>query len=314
MRPCSAAVRAFLDGWGPRTRAAVCDLYTFTWISGEVFRFASWQQSVAAPAPETDGPLITFPRDVVIDRGKTTTQVGVTVDVMDVHLYTTEADLIANGGTISWQDALRQGLFDGAYCEMWRCFMSPPGTVIGTIVWFEGHVGDVEIGRTRCTLHVKSLLNLLKAQMPKRLFQSSCTFVFGDPQCGFDRDVDGPAGPSGGGPAYATTVTVDGGTTQSQLHVTGLAPDPATIFNQGTAVGVTGANAGYKRTIVSLRSEIAYLLYPWVFPVVEGDTFRFLPGCPHTLDACLGTFHNVQADGSARDGGWPFIPPPETAI
>ncbi len=315
MRPCTAAVRTLLDNWGPLSDNAICDLYTFTLVSGEVFRFSGWQNSISAPAPETDAPLISFPRGPIVDRKKTKTQLGIEVDILDIEIMVSGDELVANGGTISWQDAIRQGLFDGARCEVWRCFMSrasttAPFTVVGTIVWFYGRIGDIEIGRTKCSIKVKSLLDLLNVQMPKRLFQAACTFVFGDTQCKFNRAVDGAAGPGGGGPSYAQDITCDVGTIQSQIVVDGgLVPVPSTLFNQGTLIGLTGNNLGYKRSITFVQNDIIYLLHPWIFPVVVGDQFTVLPGCDHTVDTCTLIFNNL-----INFGGFPYIPPPETAI
>jgi hypothetical protein len=43
--------------------------------------------------------------------------------------------------------------------------------------------------------------------------------------------------------------------------------------------------------------------------VAIGDTFRFLPGCDHTAASCQSTFNNLS-----RYGGFPYIPPRETAV
>ncbi len=306
-RPCTAAVQSLLDNWNPRSRNAICDLYTFTLAGGEVLRYSGWQKAIRAPAPETDSPLVAFPLGPPIKRNKTKVQIGVQVDVLEIDVYAS-ANLALSGGAISWQDAMRGGLFDGAYCSLWRCFMSPPGTVVGTIAWFYGRVADVDIGRTAIKIQVKSLLDLLTAQMPRRLFQAACTHVFGDAMCGYDRAVDGAAGPGGGGPAYAQDITCTVGTLQSQIHYADAAPDPATLFNNGTLVGLTGANAGYKRSITQIIGGVVYLLDPWIFPVEIGDTFTLLPGCDHTLATCDGTFGNLP-----RFGGFPYIPPPESA-
>ena len=174
--------------------------------------------------------------------------------------------------------------------------MSPPGTVVGTIAWFYGRVGDVDIGRTKMVIRVKSLLDLLTAQMPKRLFQAGCTFVFGDAMCGFDRN------------AMAQDITCVTGTRQSQIVYSGAAPDPTTLYDNGTLIGKTGANTGYKRTITKLVDGVIYLLDPWIFPVEVGDAFTMLPGCDHTLDTCRDTFDNLD-----HFGGFPYIPPPENA-
>lgn len=314
-RPCTAAVTSLLTGWNPLSQITSCDLYTFTLNSGEVFRYSGWQKALSAPAPETDSPLISFVLGPKFHRKQTKIQLGIEVDELEIDVYALNSEpLSANGGNISWQNALHYGLFDGAYCELWRCFMSRaspllPFTVVGTIVWFYGRVADVEVGRTKNIIKVKSLLDLLNVQMPKRLFQAGCTFVFGDAMCGYDRETDGAAGPGGGGPPYAQTVAATSGTIQSQIHVSGLVPSPTTLFNQGTLVGLTGLNTGYKRTITLIDAGVIYLLHPWIFTVSVGDTFTILPGCDHTLATCTDTFNNLE-----HFGGFPYIPPPETAV
>src|SRR5439155_15097858 len=133
--------------------------------------------------------------------------------------------------------AARVGLFDGASVELDRFFAPPaPGsagvldTSLGAIVWFYGRVAETEIGRSKIEIKVKSLINLLAIQqMPRRLYQAACTHAFGDAMCGFDRA------------SLAQTAAALAGSTQSEIH-TGLSPSPASLFDQGTMLGVTGQN------------------------------------------------------------------------
>lgn len=301
-RPCTAAVQSLLDNWNPRSQNAIADLYTFTLSGGEVLRYSGWQKALSAPAPETDDPVITFDLGPKFHRNKTKVQIGVQVDELEIEVYTSAEALVLNGGALTWQEALRGGLFDGSYCALWRCFMSKPADdatfeVVGTVSWFYGRIADVEIGRTKNKIKVKSLLDLLNVQMPRRLFQAACTHIFGDAMCGFDRAT------------MAQDITCTVGTMQSQIHYAGPAPVPSTLYDNGTLIGKSGANTGYKRTIIKLTGGVAFLLEPWIFPVEIGDEFTMLPGCDHTLDTCNGTFDNLS-----RFGGFPYIPPPESAV
>jgi hypothetical protein len=106
----------------------------------------------------------------------------------------------------------------------------------------------------------------------------------------------------------AETASALAGSTQSEIHTT-LAPSPATLFDQGTMIGLSGANAGLTRTIRQMTGGVVYQLKAWLYPVAAGDTFRFLPGCDHTVPTCENAFDNL-----ARYGGFPYIPPPETAV
>jgi uncharacterized phage protein (TIGR02218 family) len=296
-RPCTDDVKLLLDDWGPTSRMAICDLYTFYLIGGEILRYSGWQKALSVPAPQTNSPLIDFPLGAKLKRNKTKFQIGVQVDEMDIEIYAADETIVTNGGTITWQEALHKGLFDGAYLDMWRCFMSPPGIPIGTITWFYGRVADVDVGRTKSVIKVRSLLDLLSQQMPRRLFQAACTHIFGDAMCLFDRTT------------MAQDITATGGTLQSQINFSGFAPSPSTLYDQGTITGKTGANTGYKRTITHLKSGIVYILDPWVFTVNIGDEFTLLPGCDHTLETCTNTFNNAE-----HFGGFPYIPPPDNAV
>src|SRR6266700_2253978 len=196
-RLCTPALTTFLDGWDSTTGAQIADLYIFTLITGEVLYYSGFQTPLLAPLANTSSPLLNFQLGPKFARTKVKVQIGPQIDELEVAVYAGEDDLVAmdSGGTLTWQKAFWSGIFDGAYCELLRAFinvtpgMPPTMEVVGTITWFYGRIGDVEIGRTRCLVRVKSLLDLLTVQMPRRLFQSACNHVFGAPMCGFDRET-----------------------------------------------------------------------------------------------------------------------------
>jgi hypothetical protein len=321
-RPCTSALQTFLDNWTPSTGAQIADLYIFTLITGEVLYYSGFQTPLVAPMANTSSPLFHFQLGPSFQRTKVKTQVGPQIDELEVAIIAGENDLVAMsaGGTLTWQKAFWSGIFDGAYVELLRAFISvtpgiPAGrTVVGTLTWFYGRVGDVEIGRTRCLMRVKNLLDLLTVQMPRRLFQSACNHVFGAPMCGFDRETGISA--IGNTTAFgAQTITCGGASTQNSLTTT-YAPAVSTAYDNGTMIGLTGLNAGFTRTIGKLDAGVIYFLKPWIFPVVAGvDTFKLLAGCDKLLETCTNTFQNQASDGSAgRYGGFPYIPPPESAV
>ncbi len=321
-RPCTATLQTFLDTWNPSTGAQIADLYIFTLITGEVFYYSGFRTALAAPLANTDSPKFLFERGPVFTRTKVKTQIGPQIDELEIAMIVGENDLVAmdSGGTLTWQRAFWSGIFDGADVELLRAFISvTPGipatrTVVGTLTWFYGRIGDVEIGRTRCMVRVKSLLDLLTVQMPRRLFQSACNHVFGSPMCGFNRTTGVSA--IGNTTAFgAQTITCGAGSDQNSLK-TSYSPAVSTAYDNGTVIGLAGLNAGFTRTIGKLTGGTIYYLKPWIFPVVAGvDTFTLLPGCNKLLNTCINTFQNQAANGSAgRYGGFPYIPPPESAV
>jgi uncharacterized phage protein (TIGR02218 family) len=293
------------------------DLYTFALASGEVLRYSGWTTALHLPGTVFPVGSLNYSGTSEIDfalgprfgRSKVTTRIGVEPTELDIEVLAGASDLI---GTFPFAEAVRVGLFDGASVELDRFFAPPNGSAaldasLGAIVWFYGRVADSEIGRSKIILKVKSLMNLLAVQqMPRRLYGAACTHVFGDAMCGYDR--------SGGRNALgvttgigAVTVTAFVGSSQAQI-VTGFSPVPATAYDQGTITATSGANTGASRTIARLAGGTALLLKPLLSPITVGDAFELLPGCDHTVATCDTVLQNL-----ARYGGFPYIPPPETA-
>lgn len=327
MRQATAAVQNYLANWGPATEASIADLYTFTLETGEVLRYSGWQIGLSAPAPGTTSPpspSYFFALGPKFNHGGNKTAIGVEIAELEIQLYAGPLDEVGLPGpgaiaappTILWQEALWAGLFDGCLVALDHAIVDWTGgmaTVIGTYNEFTGRVGDIDLGRSKTLIRVKSLLDLLSVQVPRRVWQASCTHIFGQPgvgMCGYDR-VNGLNALGTATGIGAVAVTAGAGSTQNSI-ATGFTPGgsvPPTQYDQGTIIGTSGYNTGYTRTIGKLVGGVAYSLKPWIFPVVTGDGFQLLPGCDHTLPTCQYVLQN-----SGRYGGAPYIPPPETAI
>lgn len=306
MRPASAALQNYLAA---NDTFLVIDLYTFALPSGEVLRYSGWTIPLVIPGTAfAAGSLnynaagyTSFALGPRFNRSMVTTKIGIEPTELDISILAGAGDLIGN---TSFADAVRVGQFDGATVELDRLFAPPqpagsgaPATSLGAIVWFYGRVAETDVGRSKIEIKVKSLLNLLaQQQMPRRLYQAACTHVFGDAMCTFIR-----AG-------MAANVTAEAGSTQAAI-VTSLSPSPPTLYDQGTIVATSGANAGQTRTIARLSGGSVALLKAWLEPVAVGDGFQLLPGCDHTLATCENTFNNL-----IHYGGFPYIPPPELAV
>lgn len=347
MRPCSAALQVFLEG--NDREAIQIDLYTVQLVTGEVFRWTGGTIALTVPADGFPADSInagadrTFALGPGFGRSKVGWKLGVEPESLLVDVYPSEADSI---GTLRLGTAARLGLLDGATVELDRLFaplrafggaltsetsgsdltsetsgdpltseapMSVPApaidTSLGCLVWFRGAIADLTIGRSVISLTVKSPLNRLSTtQFPTRVFYGSCSHAFGGAMCGYSRVAGENAlgDPTGIG---LETITATSGSTQSEIHsafVPSTSPSP---YIEGTIVGVTGANAGFTRTISDHQSGTVYFKLPFVYEVAVGDTFDILPGCPHTVAYCDGVLNNA-----ARFGGFPHIPPPEYGI
>jgi hypothetical protein len=328
MRPCTAALSVYLAA--SNFEAIIVDLFTFSLVTGETLRYSGGNTALtlaAANFPDPNslnyGAAQTFALGPRFGRSKVTTKVGVEPAELDIDVLAGAADLV---GTFPFADAVRLGIFDGATVELDRLFAPPQplpsqgdgaGALapLGCLTWFYGRVAECDVGRSKITMKVKSLMNLLAVQqMPRRIYMASCTFVFGDPMCGYNRvsgasQGNGPSGPSGPstGPGQIT-VTAAAGSTQAVVICT--APPNATWYPEGTMIGLAGANAGYTRSIAAISGTSVSVPKAWLYPVNPGDTFYLQPGCDHTLTGANG----CQAKNNMiRFGGMPYIPPPEQA-
>jgi uncharacterized phage protein (TIGR02218 family) len=283
VKPASAALTALLNG---SEQFIMADLYTFTLVGGSILRY-----SAAPTALIVNGQ--TFASGPKFERSKTKVVIGVQVDELDIKVYPEPTDLI---GDLPFLEAAWQGQLDGALLQLERAFMPAYGdTSPGTVVLFSGRISDIDCSRTGIDMKCRSHLELLNIQMPRRLWQASCTHIFGGPMCQFNR--------------ASLAVTFSAGVGSTQTVITG-APSSTTPFALGTVTGTTGANAGYSRTVAGFLSggTVAVKL-AFLSPVANGDEFQLLPGCDRTIATCTNVFNNA-----VHFGGFPYIPTPETAV
>ncbi len=315
MRPGSAALAAYLAA---HDSVVIADLYTFALTSGETLRYSGWTTALGIAGTSfpsgsvncSSASSVEFLLGPRFGRSKASVKLGVVPAELDIEILAGADDLV---GTFAFADAVRLGIFDGATLELDRLFAPPQNagsaaldTSLGALLWFYGRVAEVEIGRSKIAMKVKSLMNLLAIQqMPRRLYQASCGHVFGDAMCGYSRVTGVAADGTAGGPAQITVTA----TTTDQSLITGAAA-VSSAYVEGTVTGSTGANAGYRRTVANTGngSQIG-LFKPFLYPIAIGDTFTVLPGCDHTTGSggCAGR-NNLK-----RFGGFPYIPPPEFA-
>jgi uncharacterized phage protein (TIGR02218 family) len=284
MKAASPALIALLSS---SDQFIMADLYTITLVGGSILRYSAGPSALVANG-------YAFALGPKFERSKTKIVIGTQVDELQVQLYPETTDLI--GGTPFLQAAW-QGQLDGALLQLERAFMPRYGdTSPGTVVLFSGRISDIECTRTNVDIKCRSHLELLNIQMPRRLWQSSCTHLFGDEMCQFDRS------------SMQVTFSAGLGSTQAQI-ATSISSNPPNLYLQGTVLGMTGANAGSSRTVANMGDGWLYLKLAFLSPVLMGDQFKLLPGCDRTLSTCTNVFNNA-----IHFGGFPYIPTPETAI
>jgi uncharacterized phage protein (TIGR02218 family) len=288
VKPASAALIALLNS---SEQFIMADLYTFTLVGGAtILRYS------AAPTPIVANGYL-FAVGPKFERSKTKVVIGTQVDELDIKIYPEATDLV---GSTPFLEAAWQGQFDGGLVQLVRAFMGANAggygdTSAGTVILFSGRISDIDCSRTGVEMKCRSHLELLNIQMPRRLWQSSCTHVFGDAMCLFNRS------------SLAATFSAANGSTTTVIQG---APTTATPYAQGTIIAVTGGNAGYSRTISSFISGgTVTVKLAFLSSVAVGDQFQLLPGCDRTLATCTNVFNNAL-----HFGGFPYIPTPETAV
>ena len=284
MKAASPALIALLNS---STQFVMADLYTFTLVGGNLLRYSAAPTAIVANG-------FTFAVGPKFERSKTSTVIGTQVDELDIKVYPETTDLI--GGTL-WLEAAWQGQLDGALLQIERAFMPSYGdTSPGTVVLFAGRISDIDCSRTGIDMKCRSHLELLNIQMPRRLWQSSCTHVFGDAMCQFNRAT------------LQASFACLSGSTETQILST-VNPTPAGLYVQGTIFGLTGANAGDSRTVAGMSSGNVSVKLAFLSPPMVGDQFQLLPGCDRSIATCTNVFNNA-----IHFGGMPYIPTPETAV
>ena len=284
MKAASPAMIALLNAG---TQFVMADLYTFTLLGGNMLRYSAAPTAIIANG-------FTFALGPKFERSKTKTVIGTQVDELDIKIYPETTDLI---GATPLLQAAWQGQLDGALLQLDRAFMPNYGdTSPGTVVLFAGRVSDIDCSRTGIEMKCCSHLELLNIQMPRRLWQPSCTHIFGDAMCQFDRT------------SLQASFACLSGSTETQILGT-INPTPAGLYIQGTITGLTGANSGYSRTIAGMSNGTVSVKLAFLSPPATGDQFQLLPGCDRSLATCTNVFNNP-----AHFGGVPFVPTQETAV
>jgi uncharacterized phage protein (TIGR02218 family) len=283
MKPASPALITLLNS---SVQFVMADLFTLTLRGGGVYRYSAAQTALS---DENSNFFALGPK---FERSRTKVVIGVQVDELDLKVYPEATDTL---GGVPWLTAAWTGQLDGALLQVNRLFMQPYGTAVGSVVLFAGRISEIDASRTGIDLKCRSHLELLNIQMPRRLWQQSCTHVFGDNMCLFDRS------------SFAATFAAASGSTATVIQGP---PMTSTPYLQGTIIGTSGANTGEMRTIAgflpgqSVTVKLAFLYTP-----APGDLFELLPGCDHTLVTCTNTFAN-----QIHFGGFPYIPAPENAV
>lgn len=269
------------------------DLFTFRLLSGVVLHYTSadinvvWDGNTFLSKTLDGAPLI--------ERGEITFETGLTVDQLEITIYTDESMTISG---LKWPHAIRVGLLNGAEVEVSRAVAAIGEPIAGIIPRFVGKVGPCNPGRMLSTITVESPLAYLSAPTPRNVYQPSCSNTVYDNACGLNRAARETVVTVASVSADGLTVNVTGASLADAAYVGGFARFATT----------NGGNVSQQVTIADNDGNEVTFLYPFPADLLIGDQLALAPGCPKTMNGC-NAFGNI-----VRFRGDPHVPVPETAI
>lgn len=267
----------------------MADLYTITTVQGDVFRYTNYDfdLTVAGQTYSSSGPIISR-EGISLSLGIEVDNLSISIDCIDDNEW--------NG--INVVQAFHNGQLDGARFKLERIFMDmnkPTDTSAGTIKLFEGRIIEPDLDRNSIQASVASDLDELNVQMPRNLYQPSCSNTLFDHACGLNREN------------YALETVIAAGSTASRILCD--INQPQGWFTQGVIEFLEGGNKGLKRTIRLHELDVLLLTLPLLENPEVGQRIKVYPGCDKRLETCQNRFNNFS-----RFRGAPFIPIPETSV
>ena len=285
MRAASPKLIALLDA----DQFLMADLYTITTVQGDVYRYTNYDYDLVVEGHiySSSGPIIS--------REGISLSLGIEVDNLSMTIDATDNEKFDE---IRVVQAFHNGQMDGARFKLERIFMdinTPTDTSAGTIKLFEGRLIEPEFDRNTIQVSVASDLDDLNVQMPRNLYQPSCSNTLFDSACGLLREN------------FVVTTSIESNSTQSRILCS--TNQPQGWFTQGVVEFMQGANKGLKRTVRMHESGALLLTLPLLEMPKVGEVIKIYPGCDKRLETCDNRFNN-----RSRFRGAPFIPVPETAV
>lgn len=164
------------------------------------------------------------------------------------------------------------------------------------MVLFDGRMDEPVLDQQKLTLKVRSWLDGMHVNIPRRIFSSVCNYQLYDPWCTVGRTVDVNVG----------TGTAIGSSDQYTLVADYLAGKADGYWGPiGTLWMLTGSNMNLGREVVahSQTSMSVEVRMPFPYTIASGDAFRIERACMKTVADCCSKFVNY-----VNYGGFPTIP------
>ena len=287
--PSAGNLLAFLN---TNTELMMVELYSISTSSGTTGYMTSGELAVTCNG-------ITYQIGARIDRSKVTSTVGIELSTLNVDFYGDSSVMVAG---VNFLSALATGYFDNGRLRVERLFMNSAGVQQGTILIFEGSIGQVITNRGHAQVEVLSDTQLLDVMIPSAVYQPSCRNTFCDQNCGLQAANFTQSG---------TVSAAPDATNQSFVaNFTSTPAATAGYLSLGYVAFTSGQNAGATKTIKihsGTNTGTIQMTSGLLKSIAVGDAFTVTAGCDKTMVTCAAKFSNV-----ANFSGEPFIPLPQT--
>ena len=204
----------------------------------------------------------------------------------------TEAVGVLSDAALREED-IRAGRFDAAEVTAWLVNWAD---VAQRMVQFRGTLGEIKRSDGAFQAELRGLTEPLN-QPVGRVYQTPCSAVLGDAQCGFDLQT----------PGYATEVAVETVADQKLFGFAALDGFDDRWFERGRLTVLDGAATGLIGMIKNDRlSGDGRSLELWQAlraPVAVGDLIRIEAGCDKRAETC-----RLKFDNFLNFRGFPHIP------
>lgn len=262
------------------TNLLFADLWTIVLVNGVTVNYTNWDVDLKV------GSVTYQADDVIVDGAEIDWTYGLQANSTDVTAYPSPLSIV---GGVPFLTACAYGQFDRANITRLRLFMPTPGDAsLGAVTLFQGQITEVEATRYTAKLSCKDAKNLLNIYMPRRQFQPTCSWVFGDANCGFDRT------------STAVTAAVTAGSSGSLLLASALT-QVAGFFNNGTVKFTSGVNSGISRSIKNFSPGTVTLVAPFPQQAAVGDAFTIMQGCTKSFAGPTTSVNAAAATGTTAD-------------
>nr|DAI69103.1 MAG TPA: protein of unknown function DUF2163 [Caudoviricetes sp.] len=145
-----------------------CDLYVLSLYSGSTFYYTDADHDVTYGGH-------TYQHDaLLLKREQTKINNTISVDSMTVSIYATIDDKLGDKPIFQ---AAHDGLLDRGTLSLSRCFFDEDGNIMGAIDLFSGTTEVKSCGGLQMKLTVKSKVQGLSQEFPRRRFYPQGTFV-----------------------------------------------------------------------------------------------------------------------------------------